>query len=165
MSRVAFNCTSCGAENTVVNMKPGDGVICAKCGKGQRVPEIAEPEVAKNPHDSSAHVAVTPITDKVRSKTPQGPQEEIATSGYEFKTLLGYGKFISGVGWIVIILGVIGILAGISTGDDKGWFITGGALLTGLTGLGLVVFGQLISCFVSIERNTRVTKEILQQKH
>jgi hypothetical protein len=94
-----------------------------------------------------------------------GSKEEVASSGYEFKTLLGYGKFISGVGWIVIILGVIGILAGISIGDDEGWLIAGGALFTALAGLGLVVSGQLVSCFVSIEKNTRVTNEILQQKH
>jgi len=58
-------------------MKPGDGVICAKCGKGQRIPETAETEAAKQVHDSSAYVAVTPVTNKATSNTLEGPQEVI----------------------------------------------------------------------------------------
>jgi len=55
-----------------------------------------------------------------------------AVTGDHFKTLLGYGKLISVLGWIWIILCiggvVIGLLAGLS-GDHEGWLIMGGSSL------------------------------------
>ena len=83
---------------------------------------------------------------------------------YHFKTLLGYGKFISGVGWFIILIGIISIIAGLASGDESGFAIAGGALFFIISGIGMVISGQVISCFVSIEKNTRATYELLKEK-
>ena len=96
--------------------------------------------------------------------TLKTPDEETIASSFDFKTLLGFGKFISGCGWIVLIFGVLAILVGIGSGEDEGFLLAGGALLAVLMGLGMVAFGQLISCFVAIEKNTRGAYKILKQQ-
>ena len=91
--------------------------------------------------------------------------KEVSTASYEFKTLLGYGKLVSGLGWVVVLLGLFGIIAGLGSGHNGGFLLAGGAFIACLIGLGMVAAGQLISCFVSIEKNTRTTYEILNRKH
>ncbi len=81
-----------------------------------------------------------------------------------FKTLLAYGNFTSGFGWVIIFLGIIGIIGGLASGKDIGFGIAVGGIFIILSGLSMIILGQLISCFVSIERNTRVTYELLQAK-
>ena len=92
---------------------------------------------------------------------------EDTITGNHFKTLLGYRKLISVLGWIWIILCiggvVIGLLAGLS-GVHEGWLIMGGSFFSVLFGIGMVASGQLISCFVAIEKNTRATNELLQTR-
>ena len=88
---------------------------------------------------------------------------------YEFKTLSGYGKFISGFGWIMAFLGIIASLlwptrAFVGVEDPADFGIILGGVIALVIGIGLVVNGQLISCFVSIEKNTRQTYKLLQQK-
>lgn len=82
---------------------------------------------------------------------------------YQFNTLLGYGKFISGLGWLVIAIGIIAIIGGFASGSEVGVGISVGSLIFIILGIGMVASGQLISCFVSIEKNTRATYELLKQ--
>ncbi len=84
---------------------------------------------------------------------------------YHFKTLLGYGKLISGVGWVIVIIGILSIIGGLASLDEFGIAIVGGALFLIISGIGMVISGQVISCFVSIEKNTRATYELLKEKH
>lgn len=84
---------------------------------------------------------------------------------YQFSTLLGFGKFISGFGSIIIVLGIVGILGGLISGEDfLGYSIASAGAILVLIGIGMTVNGQLISCFVSIERNTRMTYEMLKNR-
>ncbi len=84
---------------------------------------------------------------------------------YHFKTLLGYGKLISATGWFIVFLGIICIVGGIGSGEEIGFAIAGGGLILIIMGIIMVVTGQVISCFVSIEKNTRLTYELLKDKH
>ena len=83
---------------------------------------------------------------------------------YQFKTLLGYGKFISGLGWFIVFLGIIAIIAGIASRQTTGFAAAIGGVITALMGISFIVSGQVVSCFVSIEKNTRETYEILKAR-
>lgn len=84
--------------------------------------------------------------------------------GQRYKTLLGFGKFFSFIGWLLVGLGALVFLMGfIGVGAMRNPF--GGILALGFfSGLPLALFGimfvaggQGISCFVSIEHNTHAT--------
>ena len=89
---------------------------------------------------------------------------------YDFKTLLGCGKFISGFGWVIVVLGIVGmfgIFGGVIGAEELGCSIIGAiaaGMLSVIMGIGIVAIGQLITCFVSIERNTRLTYEGIKNK-
>lgn len=91
-------------------------------------------------------------------------EEEEAEVKYHFKTLLGYGKLISGLGWAVVILGIITIIAGLSKAEDAWDIVAIRNIIIIILGFGMAISGQVISCFVSIERNTRATYEILKKQ-
>lgn len=105
------------------------------------------------------------VNNEAAAETKEFPHQITtnATAPYQFKTLLGYGKFISGLGWIVIIIGIIAIIGGFASGSEVGVGVAVGSLIFIILGIGMVASGQLISCFVSIERNTRATYELLKQ--
>lgn len=79
----------------------------------------------------------------------------------DFMTLSAYGRFVSGFGWLVAFLGIIGVILGISSKEFGIIGILGG-VFTIIFGVGLVVNGQIVSCFVSIERNTRASVALLE---
>jgi len=128
-------CTTCGAE-----LKQ-DEKFCTNCG-------------------------VSATGESLTKHTPNYPTSTIEGT-YKFKTLLGYGKFISGFGWLMILLGIGGVLMPL-----LGLVFTGGTtiLLLGCFaliafGLPFIISGQLISCFVEIEKNTRLTYQFLKNQH
>lgn len=88
----------------------------------------------------------------------------LADTKTEFKALLGFGKLTSFAGWVGAGLGILLVLAGIVMADQailvRAVLAVGGAVMT-TTGFGMVCFGQLISCFVMVERNTRATAEAI----
>ncbi len=89
-----------------------------------------------------------------------------ATVPTQFLSLLGYGKFISGIGWFIIVCSILFSIASAgSSGGTKILFIIIGSFFSALTGFLLVVSGQLISCFVSIEKNTRLTSLLLKEQN
>ncbi len=88
---------------------------------------------------------------------------------YDFRSLLGLGRFMSGVGWVAVGIGAIvfsiGLVVVCSSGRGAafgGVAVVGGALL-GILGFLVVACGQVMSCFVTIERNTRGTYELLRE--
>ena len=87
---------------------------------------------------------------------------------HKFKALLSYGKLIFGLGWILIAVSVIVVFVGLynigSDGAIAGGAILGYGITVAISGFFFLVFGQFISCFVSIEQNTRATFEILKEK-
>jgi len=91
---------------------------------------------------------------------------------HRFRTLLGFGKFFSLLGWVIVFGGAFLVSLGMGqfglrSGMGGGIIPTGPAML--VFGVGLILYGfvmvasgQFISCFVSLESNTYVTK-LLQQ--
>ena len=89
-----------------------------------------------------------------------------------FRTLLGFGKFFSFLGWVIVLGGALLSFLGIGQLGQRGG-MGGGLIPTGSTllvlgvslilyGFAMVASGQFLSCFVSLESNTYVTK-LLQQ--
>ncbi len=98
-----------------------------------------------------------------RYESQQNPASVNPDVKTKFVTLLGYGKFISGAGWFMIVCAALIFLAGVASSDDtKIMFMIIGSFILASTGLIFVVSGQVISCFVSIEKNTRATSEMLK---
>lgn len=106
---------------------------------------------------------------------PKGPRQVIedeivqAEEGrlkeqYDFKTLLAFGKFISGLGWVIVLLGLFGTLSGLVISGPARIIALIGGIYVITSGILIVAFGQAISCFVAIERNTRLTYKLLQYK-
>ena len=82
-----------------------------------------------------------------------------------FNTLLRIGKFISGFGWFLCVVAIIAFFFGFADVQDEiRPMLFGGGIFTFICALIIVAFGQLISCFVSIERNTKATYHILSKK-
>jgi|GEM_PF-2068077 len=89
-----------------------------------------------------------------------------------FRTLSGFGKFFSFLGWVIVFGGAFLVLKGMEqfgpqSGMGGGLIPTGPAMLVFgggliLYGFAMIAGGQFISCFVSLENNTYVTK-LLQQ--
>jgi len=79
----------------------------------------------------------------------------------EFMTLASYGRFMAGFGWFIVMLGGFAALIGLGV---RGIGIIGlfGGVFVAIMGVGFVVNGQLVSCFVSIEKNTRKTTIALE---
>lgn len=143
---MAKNCEACGKELSFRDSFVFKGSsVCKSCLTKLETGAKVEGFIPKKQEDSTTSTIPT-------------------STSYQFKTLLGYGKFISVIGWIVIIIGIIAIIGGFASGSEVGVGVAGGSLIFIILGIGMVASGQLISCFVSIERNTRATYELLKQK-
>ncbi|MBN2103133.1 hypothetical protein JW835_03745 [bacterium] len=138
--------------------------------------EIAEKELERKKQElEKQKEKLDKLLEKEREKEKQinvlynNIDKDEVKEKYKFHTLLGYGKLISGFGWLIIIIFSIVLLVGLSLlaknrGEAAGYaIVTVLSLLGIISGLPMVVFGQLISCFVSIEKNTRVTNELLKK--
>ncbi len=108
---------------------------------------------------------------KSDNASPANSEQDIVV-GYRSRTLLVYGKVVSAIGWVVTAIGIFITSAGISelsAGIIREYtllqlILTAASFLGMLIGIGMILFGQSISCFVSIEKNTRYTYELLKQK-
>jgi len=72
-----------------------------------------------------------------------------------FKTARFVARVVSFIGWVVVALSPIlgaGRLAPDAPPSGVGTLFLAGGLVSGL---GLVALGQLLRCFIAIERNTR----------
>lgn len=117
-----------------------------------------------------------------RAQTPRA--ETDAEDGYtpdsgqlsepRFNTLLSISKLISGVGWVIVglaaVAGIVGIVAAMSLPPPPEEAVMalagglGGGLWFAVMGLLTVASGQVVSCFVAIERNTRSTYEMIRSE-
>lgn len=125
------------------------------------------PRRDNDPVGSPTRSLQTPRTRTGRHE-PTPPSDQ--PTGGRFKTLLSISKFISGVGWVLVGLGVLLAVVGLFGGGtfDQGLmgFLVGLAagLYVSVSGLMMVASGQLFSCFVAIERNTRSVSELLDAR-
>jgi len=88
---------------------------------------------------------------------------QAALAGSKFGTLLGYGSLLKGLGRIIVVLAVIIAFVGLSVREVGLIFGLAGAIALAITGIGLMASGEVISCFVSIEQNTRNSAELLER--
>jgi hypothetical protein len=130
-----WKCQNCGREN-----KDEYGFDqCIQCGAKKNDDPLSKPEdTLKNQNIST--LTIKPI----------------------YNTLLFYGKLISAVGWFILVVGII-VIIGVLIDYIEFLGALGGLLLIGI-GLGMVVSGQVVTCFVAIEKNTRATYEALKQE-
>lgn len=144
--------------------------------EGQAAPDSTERRTGQNSsgEGSSATTqhARTPgaETDGGNGKAPVGAQP----SERRFKTLLSISNFISGLGWVIVglgaLVGVIGVIAAMSLPppmEEAVFALTvglGGGIWVAVSGILIVAFGQVVSCFVAIERNTRSTLRLIQER-
>jgi hypothetical protein len=85
-------------------------------------------------------------------------KESEVDTGYQAKVLAGAGRTQSGIGWFIVIIGIFGLLVGAGMWSQQsalmGAPIMGIAVLIAVMGFLTVAAGQMITCFVQIERNT-----------
>lgn len=109
---------------------------------------------------------------------PKQKETKSYYSLHKFKTLFGIGQIITWFGWCVVLLGFfflvdpVGLLAQfliyrilpytISLSPEQMTIISSGTAFG--CGVVLIFLGQLMVCLVAIERNTRITHEILKDK-
>ena len=100
-------------------------------------------------------------TEKLAEKNRQDREQSARNDDMsrDFSTLMLVGKINAAVGWFLVIGSVFGAI--VLVGETKGVSL----LALFLTPLALLVVasGQGISCFVSTERNTKDTNELLRQ--
>jgi hypothetical protein len=138
---MAKTCESCGRELTIENTLFFNGMdVCRDCyTKLEKEQRIAK-------------------------RSGRATTAKAAPTGYQFRVLLGYGKAISSLGWIVVLMGIIGFIIGLANlGHGPGILLLAGGIIISIFGLIIVASGQIISCFVSIERNTRATQETIEK--
>ncbi len=106
------------------------------------------------------------------TKLTEAKMAEANFDNDRFRTLLGFGKFFSFLGWLIVLAGALLSFLGMGQFGQRGG-MGGGLIPTApaliilgvsliLFGFAMVASGQFLSCFVSLENNTYVTK-LLQQ--
>lgn len=171
-----FKCDKCGVDIITKYVKIGEMAKCRNCGE-----EVCVPANCVEVSNEDAKSIVIPIAEKQLFDRevqmdgvlkPTSGKDNISNkdfqidTAYNFKVLLGYGKFLSGLGWLLIIIGIIGGIIIASLAGDFGVSLVLSGIMFGVVcaifGIMFIVSGQIFCCFVSIERNTRSTYEILR---
>jgi hypothetical protein len=97
-----------------------------------------------------------------KEETSREKKIDVAASR-DFGTLMFVGKINSFLGWIVVVGGVMGVFVGFAQGGFAILAIALPGLFAAIIGLLIAASGQMISCLVSTERNSKDTTEILSQ--
>ena len=79
----------------------------------------------------------------------------------DFGTLMFIGQLNSVIGWLLVAGSVIAIIIGLSDTDKIVVSLTGAVAIP--ISLLVIASGQIISCFVSSERNTKEANGLLRQ--
>jgi len=150
-------CDSCGNEVSSFSARYGyDTIFCKNCYGTEKAKEIIKKRREEPEKEALKKMEIEKELEQLNGDFP-----------YHFKALLSYGKISSAIGWIIVIIGVIVFFVGFANLEFDGALgisaILGGIFIS-ILGIGMVIGGQLVSCFVSIEKNTRSTYEILKSK-
>lgn len=146
-----FKCPFCGV---VLELEEDEmrspQIFCASCQKEIYLSDLDDDAVLASEVESVSQPVKTP------------PKAD-----HRFETLLFTGKVTSGIGWVITGIGLIAIILGFS-GMLAGESFSSITLIPGIgciiSGIMMIAAGQLISCFVAIEENTRKTVNLLKKK-
>jgi uncharacterized Zn finger protein (UPF0148 family) len=154
-----FDCSSCGSSITSNFIKLGEILKCPHCGVEVTVPEDSDEIESSNvPFGGEDIKRIQPSSTKETSSSTPTP------AARDYSTLMFIGKMNSVLGWIVVLGGVIAIFVGFGAPSQLAILtISFPGLFAAIIGLLVVASGQMISCFVSTERHSKETSEILGQ--
>lgn len=161
---VKFKCMHC--SNYVISgyLQPGDSLNCPFCKKEVIVPENLF-ETNEESNILRALKGEEIVSNAADDQLIMGENQKNAnTTGrvvIKFKTLLAYGKTISVLGWLMVVIGII--LAFAVFIEQNIWLVPS-AIIVVIMGIAIVAYGQLISCFIAIENNTRATYEMMHKQ-
>jgi len=139
--------------NSEINRRGGLNLLKKKIEEEINMSKNEELKIEKEHIEQEQKTPKKQVEDKNKEikQSEKEPQEV-----YKFKVLLAYGNIFSGIGWLVVIIGICIILFSFIEGKDLLPMI-GVGLIVIIFGFFLVASGQVVSCFVEIERNTRMT--------
>jgi hypothetical protein len=129
---------------------------------------ISVPEDRKKLTDGIKDIAsygTIPIAWQDNPPTKPELPNQVGTPN-DYNTLLLVGKINSFLGWIIVVIGAFGFIGGIMSSFAEDIFAIipmGIGLLIALVGILVVASGQVFSCFVSIERNSKATVDGIQK--
>lgn len=83
------------------------------------------------------------------------------TTSSRFETLNTIGQLVSGLGWALAILGLVGGLFSLTKLGITGLAIV---LIAPLYGILVVGYGQALQCVVAISRNTERTADLMESQ-
>ena len=89
-------------------------------------------------------------------------QDEVPST-HRFKTLSAYARLISGMGWLVVGVGLFTIIFSIIEADLGIMGIVSGGVAI-VAGIVLVASGQLVSCIVAIQRDITTIIGLMHEK-
>jgi hypothetical protein len=153
-----FVCPSC---NETVDLrrdsymelpKIGRDVECPHCHESVTIPQSAETVTDSGTRSTTVDGKTTSVVGSV----------DTSSSTSDYSTLLTLGKLNSGLGWVVVVVGIVMFVVGLFSGFGFLVFSLPGIGVS-ILGIGVVAFGQVISCFVDTERHTRDSSETLKQ--
>lgn len=157
-----MHCEACGDPVSYSSAHRANGdFVCKSCYASRENKAVAvKPPPRRRAGTGGSQEATQPSVEE--------PPVELASNN--FKTLLWLGELISGVGWIAVLIGGVGLLFGFSELSESTSMGMGDLLVLVSSaipvalGLLLAAVGQLISCFVAIEHNTRSVFELLKTR-
>jgi len=167
---IKFTCPKCNEVIISKFLKPGDEMDCPFCMADTVVPaDVTETTEAPNinrtiPNTGGTHTNIDNVQSKANVETAHRELVDKTTLNRNFNTLLTFGSVISSAGWIIVAIAVIGIFVSFTLMGSLRYVGILIAVLTAASGMVIVSYGQLISCFVSIERNTHATFRALQKE-
>ena len=128
-------------------------VVCPKCGHKFETELMGISSLKKCPNCGNLiDLKTIELTTKEQVENSYAPRKE-------FSTLRAFGNFISGVGWVCVVISIVFGLVYANTFNSIIPILCG--ILGVMLGLAIIAYGQSISCFVSMERGIQDIKNEL----
>jgi len=147
---------------------------CDICGKSvsffsQDKYKVGEFSVCGDCVDEAQRIVKGEDADSIGEKSTQEGQpiqysrdrKNTKVNATKFRTLNSFGNLYAGIGWFVVIIGSIGVLVGLLSDLRNDLVVLIGSVFLIMSGLGFVITGQVVKCFVAIENNTREIYQLL----
>lgn len=157
-----FSCTNCGQPIISSFLKVGEKAKCRSCGIDVVIPVNAAETDEKTSYDTAPPPQPAPKSpsQNVYDQINYSPDE--IDEKADFGTLTTFGKVLEAVGYIVVALAAIVCFYMISKDNTLLAIVYG--VIGAINGFIIIAFGELISLFVSLEKNTKKTWMLLEKQ-